>query len=70
MDRLKYTRPLAERAYEEAVPGYDERGRLPARSMQTFWSISIANGDVKAALPEAGFLDDRFIRTYGSWAPA
>jgi NitT/TauT family transport system substrate-binding protein len=70
MDRLKYTRPLAERAYDEAVPGYDERGRLPVRSMQAFWSISIANGDVKAALPEARFLDDRFIRTYGSWAPA
>jgi NitT/TauT family transport system substrate-binding protein len=69
LDRLKYTPDYANRAYDEVIRTFDERGSLPERSMPTFWEILVRNGDVTAPLPEATFLDRRFIATYSSWAP-
>lgn len=69
VDRLKYTPDYANRAYDEVIRTFDERGSLPERSMPTFWEILVRNGDVTAPLPEATFLDRRFIATYSSWAP-
>jgi NitT/TauT family transport system substrate-binding protein len=69
VDRLKYTPALAVRSYDEVMPTYDERGRLPERSMAVFWKILVANGDVKAPLPESAFLDRRYIDSFNAWAP-
>jgi NitT/TauT family transport system substrate-binding protein len=69
VDRLKYTPDYAQRAYDEVMPTFDERGSLPQRSMATFWEILVRNGDVTAPLPEAAFLDRRFMSSYSSWAP-
>jgi len=70
VERLKYTPELAARSYEELMPTYDERGRLPDASMKVFWEILVRNGDVKAPLPEGAILDRRFIDTFAAWAPA
>jgi hypothetical protein len=69
MDRLKFDEAFANRAYDEAMPDYDERGRLPAKSMPTFWKLTIENGDVKEAWPDAKFLDSRWINSFTRWAP-
>jgi len=69
MDKLKYAENYASRAYDEAMPGFDERGRLPERSMPTFWKLSIANGDVKEIWPTSKYLDERWITTFAKWAP-
>ena len=69
VDRLKYDPKYAERAYEEAIVGYDDRGHLPQKAMPLFWQLSIAQGVVKAPLPEKQMLDSRFIDSYASWAP-
>jgi NitT/TauT family transport system substrate-binding protein len=70
MQRLKFQKPYAERAYEAIMPGYDERGSLPdAASMQVFWSLQIERGEAKEPWPDARILDDRFIRTFADWAP-
>jgi NitT/TauT family transport system substrate-binding protein len=71
MDRLKFQKIYAERAYDAIVPGYDERGSLPdEKSMQVFWSLQIERGEAKEAWPSARILDDRFIRTFADWAPS
>jgi hypothetical protein len=69
VDRLKYDPKYAERAYTEAMPGFDERGRIPERAMPVFWKLSIAQGIVKAPLPEAEYMDSHYIDTFASWAP-
>jgi NitT/TauT family transport system substrate-binding protein len=69
VDRLKYTPALAGRAYDELMPTFDERGRLPERSMKVFWDIAKANGDVKAAMPDSAILNREFVDTFASWAP-
>jgi NitT/TauT family transport system substrate-binding protein len=69
VDRLKYAENYAARAADEALAGFDERGRIPERSMPTFWKISIANGDVKEIWPESKYLDRRWIDTFAKWAP-
>jgi NitT/TauT family transport system substrate-binding protein len=70
MDRLKFQKPYAERAYDAILPGYDERGSLPdAGSMKVFWSLQIERGDINEPWPDAKILDDRFIRTFAEWAP-
>jgi len=68
-ERLKYTPALAARSYEELIPTFDERGRLPERSMRVFWEILQRNGDVKAPLPESALLDRRYIDNFAAWAP-
>jgi NitT/TauT family transport system substrate-binding protein len=70
VDRLKYAPAMAERSYDELMPTFDERGRLPERSMRVFWEILIRNGDVKAPLPEKAILDRRYIDSFAAWAPA
>jgi len=69
VDRLKYDPKYAERAYEEAMPDFDERGRIPEKSMPVFWKLVIEQGIVKAALPEKQLVNTHFIDTFGSWAP-
>jgi NitT/TauT family transport system substrate-binding protein len=67
--KLKWERRHAERAYDEAVRRFDERGRLPVRAMPTFWELSIASGEVTAPWPESRFLDRRYIDSFEDWAP-
>lgn len=67
--RMKYANPEASRAYDEVMPTYDERGRLPEAAMPAFWQIAMRNGDVKRPLPERAFLDHRYIDSFASWAP-
>ena len=69
MKALKYERPDAERAYDEVVAGFDERGQLPAKSMPVFWEIAVAAGDVTEPWPESRLLDRRFVDTFDQWAP-
>jgi ABC-type nitrate/sulfonate/bicarbonate transport system substrate-binding protein len=58
-----------ERAYRDAMAGFDERGRLPAGAMPVFWETSIAGGEVSGAWPESRFLDRRFTDSFDEWAP-
>jgi NitT/TauT family transport system substrate-binding protein len=67
VERLKWTKNYAQRAYEETMPAYDERGRLPQANMDVFWSIEIAGGAVKEAWPDAKLIDDRFIKSFAEW---
>jgi NitT/TauT family transport system substrate-binding protein len=69
IDRLKWSKDYAERAYAEVMSAYDERGRLPDAHMEVFWSIEIAGGSVKEAWPDSMLLDDRFIASFADWAP-
>jgi len=70
MQRLKFQKPYAERAYDAIMPGYDERGSLPdAASMQVFWSLQIERGEAKEPWPDSRILDDRFMKTFADWAP-
>jgi NitT/TauT family transport system substrate-binding protein len=68
VERLKWTRDYAQRAYEETMPAYDARGRLPDAHMDVFWSIEIAGGAVTQAWPDAKLIDDRFIKSFEEWA--
>ncbi|HEY6259906.1 MAG TPA: hypothetical protein VIY51_29360, partial [Xanthobacteraceae bacterium] len=70
MERLKFQKPYAERAYDAIVPGYDERGALPdPQSMAVFWSLQIERGEAKEPWANSRILHDRFIRTFVDWAP-
>ena len=70
MERLKLTKPYAERALDVELPFYDERGNLPSKAtMAVFWDIAEKLGDVKSPWPESKFLDRRFIDSFKSWAP-
>ena len=69
VDRLKYDSKYAARAYDEAMPDFDERGRVPEKAMPIFWQLSIAQGIVKAPLPEREMMDSHYIDTFSSWAP-
>jgi NitT/TauT family transport system substrate-binding protein len=69
VDRLKYDPKYAERAYDEAMPGFDERGRIPEKAMPVFWQLSIAQGIVKAPLPNSALVNPHYIDTFSSWAP-
>ena len=70
IDTIKYEPSYAERAYDEDMPWFDERGRLPeAKTMEIFWKIEMSGGEVKEPWPESKLLDDRFIKTFADWAP-
>ena len=66
---LKYSERYANRAYDETIDIYVERGNLPAAAMPIFWQTEIANKDVEAPWDEARFLDRRFIDRFDEWAP-
>jgi len=68
-DRLKYAPNWAVRAYEEAMPGFDEHGGFPEKWMPVFWKITIQEGYVTAPWPESRFFDRRFIDSFRIWAP-
>lgn len=70
MDQLKYTKQWAERAYDDVIGGFNERGTLPDKYMSTFWNITIANGDVKVPWPDSKLLDPKYVNTFNQWAPA
>ena len=70
VDQVKYQASYAARAYDENLPAFDERGRLPEdKYMDIFWSIVIAAGTAKEPWPAARLMDDRFIGTFADWAP-
>lgn len=70
VDQVKYQPSYAARAYEENLPAFDERGRLPdEKYMDIFWSILVAAGTVTEAWPAARLMDERFIGTFAEWAP-
>lgn len=66
---LKFDPKYADKAYREVIDGYNERGTLPEASMETYWKIQMATGAVKAPIAESKLLDDRFIKSFDSWAP-
>jgi ABC-type nitrate/sulfonate/bicarbonate transport system substrate-binding protein len=68
INRLKWAKDYAERAYDEVMPAYDEHGSLPDAHMDVFWSIEIAGGAVTQAWPDSKLIDDRFIRSFADWA--
>ena len=48
----------------------DERGRLPdAKNMAVFWEVEQNASKVTAPWPMSKFFDDRFTKSYSSWAP-
>ena len=69
-EKLKYSASDAGRAYDEIMPGLDERGGFPdAETMKLFWDLEIRAGDVTEPWPASRILDDRFIKTFADWAP-
>jgi NitT/TauT family transport system substrate-binding protein len=70
VDQVKYQPAYAGRAYDENLPAFDERGRLPDdKYMDIFWSILAEAGTIKEAWPASALLDSRFIGTFAEWAP-
>jgi NitT/TauT family transport system substrate-binding protein len=70
VDRLKITPPIAKATYDEIMPSLDEKGLLPSKAnMDVFWAVEQKNGKVTERWPDAKILDDRFIKTFSSWAP-
>jgi NitT/TauT family transport system substrate-binding protein len=68
-ERLKYSPQWAARAYDEALPGFDEHGGLPEKWMPVFWKITMQEGYVTAPWPETRFFDRRFVNDFRTWAP-
>jgi NitT/TauT family transport system substrate-binding protein len=66
---MKLAPDVADAAYDEIMPAYDERGRLPERSMAVFWDVARANGRLGERLPDRVLLDPRFVDSFDSWAP-
>src|SRR5258708_29586156 len=70
VDQVKYQPSYPAGAYDENMPAFDERGRLPDDGyMDIFWSIVIAAGTAKEPWPASRLMDDRFIGTFAQWAP-
>lgn len=69
IDQLKYTKPWAERAYDDVINGFNERGTFPEKYMPVFWDIAVQNGDVKTPWPDSKLLDPRYINSFAKWAP-
>jgi NitT/TauT family transport system substrate-binding protein len=67
-ERLKFAAPYAERAYDDVIKGFNERGTLPP-DMKVFWTLEKESGQVKEAWPESKFFDDRYVKTFAEWAP-
>jgi len=70
IDAIKYQPNYADRAYDEDIPDFDERGSLPEQKyMDVFWQVQMEGGTVKEPWPNAKLLDDRFIKSFAEWAP-
>jgi len=68
--RLKITPPIAKATYDVIMPSLDERGHLPDKTnMDVFWAVEKKNGKVTEPWPNSKLLDDRFIKSFASWAP-
>jgi NitT/TauT family transport system substrate-binding protein len=67
--RLEFSRVDAERAYDEVIDAFDERGRLPAAAMPAYWQVLVAAGEVGEPWPEARFFDRRLVDRFEAWAP-
>jgi ABC-type nitrate/sulfonate/bicarbonate transport system substrate-binding protein len=67
---LKIKPDVAKATYDALMPTFDDLGRLPsAKNMALFWAVEQRAGKVTTPWPNAKFLDDRFIKTFSSWAP-
>jgi len=67
---LKIKPDLAKATYDALMPTFDDRGRLPdPKNMAIFWGVEQRAGKVSGPWPNSKFLDDRFIKTFSSWAP-
>jgi NitT/TauT family transport system substrate-binding protein len=69
IDRLKYQKQWAERAYDDVINQYDEHGLLPDKYMPVFWQITQMIGDVKEPWPDAKLLDRKYVDSFKQWAP-
>jgi ABC-type nitrate/sulfonate/bicarbonate transport system substrate-binding protein len=70
VNALKIKPDLAKATYDALMPTFDDRGRLPdPKNMARFWAVQQRAGKVTAPWPDSKFLDDRFIKTFSSWAP-
>lgn len=67
---LKIKPELAQATYDLLMPTFDDRGRLPdPKNMALFWSVEQRAGNVSGPWPTSKFMDDRFIKSFSSWAP-
>lgn len=70
VDRLKITPAIATATYDQIMPTFDEKGMLPdKKNMDVFWAVEKKNGKVTEPWPNSKLIDDRFVRTFASWAP-
>lgn len=70
VSRLKITPEIARSTFELIKDTFDEKGHLPSKEgMAAFWSVMKETGKVTEPWPDSAILDDRFIRTFASWAP-
>ncbi len=67
---LKIKPDVARATYDALMPTFDDRGRLPdAKNMALFWGVEQSAGKVTGPWPNSQFLDDRFLKSFSSWAP-
>jgi ABC-type nitrate/sulfonate/bicarbonate transport system substrate-binding protein len=67
---LKIKPDLAKETYDLLIPTFDDRGRLPdPKNMALFWAVEQRAGNVSGPWPNSKFIDDRFIKSFSSWAP-
>lgn len=67
---LKIDPGVARATYDALMPTFDDRGSLPSpKNMAVFWGVEQRAGKVTAPWPNAKFLDDRFIKSFSTWAP-
>jgi NitT/TauT family transport system substrate-binding protein len=67
---LKIKPDIARMTYDALMPTFDDRGRLPdPKNMALFWGVEQRGGKVTAPWPNSKFLDDRFIKSFSTWAP-
>lgn len=67
---LKIQPAVARETYDIMMPTFDDRGRLPdAKNMALFWAVEQRAGKTTAPWPTSKFIDDRFLKTFNTWAP-
>jgi len=70
IDHLKYQKQWAERAYDDVINDFNERGLFPDKYMPVFWQITMSTGDVKEPWPDSKLLDLTYIKSFKQWAPS